>query len=58
MSKAITSFLDWELSFRKDADSDTKSKERKKVSRSRVNSLGIPEKDFKEFLDQWKKKNL
>ncbi len=53
MSKAIyTSYYDWELSF--------KSKDKPKLNESNeiVNSLGISNFKFKNFLEKWKDKNM
>ena len=55
MSKTI-SYLDWELTFKKGLKSkNSKIKMAKKV---KVNSIGISDKDFKSFLNDWKDKNL
>lgn len=44
------SYFDWELSFRK--------KETNSYLHKEVNSLGIPKNEFKEFMENWKTKNL
>ena len=51
MSKAI-SYYDWELSFKKKPLSSTENKEKEE------NSLGIPNMVLKNFLSEWKEKNL
>lgn len=44
------SYLDWELSFKKD---------KKEVSKSqKANSLDLPNQLLKDFLKKWKEKNL
>ena len=53
MSKS-SSYFDWELSFRKNQH----SKEKVKVDREKLNSIGIPINDYKKFLREWKEKNL
>ncbi len=54
------SYLDWELSFRKKGD-QPRSSYRKKINshlNKDVNSLGIRKNKFKEFMENWKTKNL
>jgi len=54
MSK-VASFYDWELNFKKKPS----SKQNSPIAREDVvNSLGIPESIYKNFLNEWKKKNL
>ena len=43
------SYFDWELQFRK------KKNER---MRKHINSIGMYSHDFKNFLNEWKKKNI
>ena len=59
MSKAI-SYYDWELNFRKKAVVKPISfrKTEKKISQEDINSLGITDNTFKEFMKKWKEKNL
>jgi hypothetical protein len=52
MSK-ISSYLDWELRFR-----ETTKKVDLDYSKKQINSLGIPKAAFKEFMENWKTKNL
>ena len=54
MSKAI-SYYDWELSFKKKSSS---KRSHLTAKEDVVNSLGIPESIYKNFLNEWKKKNL
>lgn len=54
MSKAVVSYYDWKLSFNKKIDtykddlSDNDS----------INTLGIQENNFKNFMKKWKEKNF
>ena len=52
MSKAIISYYDWELSFK------SKSESEKYLKKDNLNSLGMPDNNFKEFMKKWKKNNL
>ncbi|MHA2009095.1 MAG: hypothetical protein ACXABO_16830 [Promethearchaeota archaeon] len=52
MSKTV-SYYDWEQSFRKPSELEKKPYEKKKV-----NSLGISEVYFKDFMKKWKNKNI
>ncbi|MFX0000194.1 MAG: hypothetical protein ACFE9Q_01955 [Candidatus Hodarchaeota archaeon] len=51
MSKAV-SYYDWEKSFRDKPKSDLKLKQ------DDINSLGISENNFKDFIKKWRKENL
>ncbi len=53
MSKAM-SYYDWELNFKKITHLDNKPV----VKKGKTNSLGIHQDDFKNYLKEWKKKNL
>ena len=55
MSKSV-SYYDWELSFKKKADPATIYPS--VIKRASVNSLGIPDDDFKKFMKKWKKENF
>ena len=59
MSKAI-SYYDWELNFRKKAfvKPTFRNKTEKKNSQENINSLGLPDIAFKDFMKEWKEKNL
>ena len=48
------SYFDWELDFRKKGF----SKKPMKIELENINSLGIPESEYKNFLKEWKRKNL
>ena len=56
MQVKTSSFLDWELSFRgiKPNVIDKKYTYKKES----VNSLGITDRKFKNFMETWKEKNL
>jgi len=54
MSKAEISYLDWELSFRREKKEEDKSQSEKE----NITSLGIPEDQFKNYLRKWKNENL
>ena len=47
------SYYDWELNFRKEG-----KKKEKIEKKERSNGIGIPKSKFKEFLKEWKNKNL
>ena len=54
------SYFEWELSFRKRGAQprSSYSKKSNSYSHKEVNSLGIPKTEFKEFMENWKTKNL
>lgn len=53
------SYFDWELSFRKGVQlRSSSSKKSNSYLHKEVNSLGIPKNEFKEFMENWKTKNL
>ena len=54
------SYFDWQLSFRKKTDQLKKenSSNIPKYSKLYINSLGISDKYFKDFMRNWKLKNL
>ncbi|MFX1502381.1 MAG: hypothetical protein ACFFDH_15580 [Promethearchaeota archaeon] len=51
MSKAV-SYYDWELSFKDKSDSN------KDIKKDNFNSLGMSDNNFKDFIKEWKGKNL
>ena len=51
MSKAI-SYYDWELSFR------SKDESKKNLKNDNLNTIGISNISFKDFIEKWKKENL
>jgi len=51
MSKAV-SYYDWQQSFR------DKNKSDKILNQDNINSLGISENNFKNFVKKWKKENF
>ena len=60
MSKPDSSYFDWELCFRKNSNLSNKSRLNRDIDQAKmkVNSLGIIDKDFKEFIKKWKMKNF
>jgi hypothetical protein len=56
MSSDSVSYYDWSLSFRKN-DVNQKSSGNEKKLRS-VNSIGLPDDEFKDYLEKWKRNNL
>jgi hypothetical protein len=56
MSKAASSnslsYYDWELTFKR------KSKSNLNNQTKEVNSLGLSDENFKDFMTNWKKRNL
>ncbi|MFX1338344.1 MAG: hypothetical protein ACFFDK_07030 [Promethearchaeota archaeon] len=59
MSKAL-SYFDWELDFRKKSQLNHNSeiKIMRITNKKEVNSLGIDENIYKNFMKKWKEKNL
>jgi hypothetical protein len=63
MSKAASSFFDWELEIRGNKQGPTK-KENQEENKAQTQkdgaetSLGISKKEFKTYVTEWKKKNL
>ena len=59
MSKAI-SYFDWEMNFRKKALKSLNSEnETMRITyKENVNSLGISDNEFKDFMKKWKNENL
>ena len=51
MSKAV-SYYDWEQSFKNNIELE------KQPDKEKVNSLGVSDNYFKDFLKKWKVKNL
>jgi hypothetical protein len=51
MSKAI-SFYDWSLSLKHKSEND------QTLQREDINSLGITDNNFKDFIKKWKERNL
>ena len=51
MSKAVSSY-DWELSFKNKSEKDQTN------LKDDINSLGITDNSFKDFMKKWKKMNL
>ena len=56
MQVKTSSFLDWELSFR--GIKPNVINEKYIYKKENVNSLGISDSKFKDFMKAWKKKNL
>ena len=52
MSKAVISYYDWELSFK------NKSGKEQNLTEGNLNSLGMSEYNFRDFMAKWKKENL
>jgi len=59
MSK-VASYFDWELDFRKKSQLNHNSeiKTKRMINKEAVNSLGIAENMYKDFMKKWKEKNL
>lgn len=56
MSSKVVSYYDWSLGFKGNkSDSNSKITITKKNS---LNSIGIIEDDFKDYLRKWKNRNL
>ncbi|MBD3197243.1 MAG: hypothetical protein GF317_19470 [Candidatus Lokiarchaeota archaeon] len=54
MSKADISYYDWELAFKKREGEKKSSHSNNRY----LTSTGIPESQFREHLEKWKKENL
>ena len=52
------SYLDWELSFKKKGKSARNSNKKKKENSEEINSFGLCNKVLREYLKNWKHKNL
>lgn len=50
MSSKAVSYYDWTLNFKKNAPNHNTVAE--------INSIGMKDREFKDFLRDWKKKNL
>ena len=50
----LSSYFDWELTFRQAHHSNKKVK----MELDPLNSIGIPKSKYKKFLKEWKEKNL
>lgn len=59
MSKAV-SYFDWELNFRKNSQlvHNSEIETKKIINKEEVNSLGISDNKYKDFMKKWKEKNL
>lgn len=56
MSSEGLSYFDWSLGFRSNTTENTfKIKTKKK---SNLNSIGMTNDDFKQYLEKWKNRNL
>ncbi|MFX1326865.1 MAG: hypothetical protein ACFE91_01810 [Promethearchaeota archaeon] len=53
MSKAV-SYYDWELSFKRKTNSNNRSLN----DNGSINTLGISDEDFKDFIKKWKIANI
>jgi hypothetical protein len=63
MSKAASSFYDWEMTLRGNTtESPKKEKQEEKKAQNTKEptqtSLGISKEEFRSFVAEWKKKNL
>ena len=59
MSKSvkINSYFDWSQQFSRERSHDS-FQESQNYKENKVNSLGISDDNFKDFINEWKKKNL
>jgi len=61
MSKALTkvsSYFDWELKFKKTSNFRHNTNFNSNLNKDNKNSLGISDKNFKDFMKKWKEKNF
>jgi hypothetical protein len=52
MSSKVVSYYDWERGFK------TKVTEAKPKKKTRLNSIGMTEEEFKRHLNKWKNENM
>ncbi len=57
MSSKVISYYDWSLGF-KGSNTDRTSKITLITKKNRLNSIGIADDDFKNYLRKWKNRNL
>ena len=55
MSSKVVSYYDWSLGFKKNL---SEKKDGNRSISNHVNSIGLSEDNFKEFLKNWKENNL
>jgi len=55
MSSKVVSYYDWSLGFKKNL---SEKKDENRSIFNHVNSIGLSEDNFKEFLKDWKENNL
>lgn len=53
MSSKVASYYDWTLNFKKNAPNHNLI-----ANKPKINSIGIKDNEFKDFLKKWKKQNL
>lgn len=56
MSSDSVSYYDWSLSFKKNDDNHNSLVKNTKLKS--INSLGLSDDKFKDYLEEWKKKNF
>jgi len=54
MSSKVASYYDWSLGFKSSTDNEIL----KTPTLRSINSLGLSDDDFKNYIKQWKSKNL
>lgn len=54
MSSKVASYYDWSLGFKRSSENEIS----KTSPLKSVNALGLSDDDFKNYLKQWKSKNL
>jgi hypothetical protein len=56
MSSDSVSYYDWSLSFKKDDGNHNSSLKYTKLRN--INSIGLPDDEFKDYLKKWKEEHL
>ncbi|MHA1195202.1 MAG: hypothetical protein ACTSRH_02315, partial [Promethearchaeota archaeon] len=56
MSSKVVSYYDWSLGFKKNQPKINHEKNNQMFKK--VNSLGIPQDQFREYLKRWKERNF
>jgi hypothetical protein len=56
MSSKVVSYFDWSLGFK--SNSTDNALKLKAIKRSNLNSIGMTDDDFKQYIKKWKNSNL
>ena len=56
MSSKVVSYFDWSLGFK--SNTTESASKIKSMKRGNLNSIGMTDDDFKQYLEKWKNRNL